>query len=126
MAEHVPPGWPADLGTTNGFRITNTTFDHNAIYDIEENADSNDSGMVYQGNSFGRPVYTLADSTPAAPVPDGWREVTIGGYGIAVTSSQITGNTFVNGRRSATPRSGGRTATSTAAEQHWRHGERLS
>jgi hypothetical protein len=83
----------------NGLTIKNSTFDHDAIYDIEENAGSSDSAVTMTNNTFGAPVYSFDPNEPSqnTPLPNAWREVTIGGSGSALNDWLIQGNTFTNG-----------------------------
>ena len=62
---------------------------------------------MLQGNTFGRPVYTLADSNPGGLLPDSWREVTIGGYGDTASNWLVDSNSFVNGLKLGTADTGG-------------------
>jgi hypothetical protein len=62
------------IWNVNGLILRNNTFDHNAIYDIEENADSTDSNGTMENNVFGWPVYPLdGNSTDGLETPKDWR-----------------------------------------------------
>ena len=98
----------------NGFTISNSTFDHNAIYDVFANQDSNETNVVFQNDTFGVPVCSLDpnDATcggPGLPTPNGWREVTVGGNGSTLSNWTVDHDSFVNGLLFGT--SGGYTYT---------------
>jgi hypothetical protein len=70
---------------TDGLTIENTTFDHDAIYDIEFNSCSNDIDVVLRNNVFGWPVYSFdpTEPRPGKELPTGFRELGIGVGGAA-------------------------------------------
>ena len=63
-----------------GLHIENTTFDHDAIYDIEFNSCSNDTNVVLKNDVFGWPVYSFdpTEPRPGQQLPVGFRELGIG------------------------------------------------
>lgn len=85
----------------NGLTINGSTFDHDAIYDIEFNQNSNDSNVAITNNVFGWSVYPLDGSTTdGLETPDSYRDVTLtwgqGGTG-SLTNALIEGNRFAHG-----------------------------
>ena len=51
--------------------ITNSTFDHNAVYDIELNAGYNCPGLAVTGTFFGSPYDGLENGSPPKLLPQG-------------------------------------------------------
>ena len=85
------------IWNTDGLVIRGNTFDHNAIYDIEENADSVDSNMTIEGNVFGWPVYPYdGDSNDGHETPNAWREIDLGGAA-TLSNALIRYNGFAHG-----------------------------
>jgi chitodextrinase len=87
------------IWNTDNLRITNTVFAGNAVYDIEQNANSTDNGMVLQNNTFGYPVFTSDSGSPGAN--NGHREVECCGNGDYSNNWLLDHNTFTNGFRIA-------------------------
>lgn len=85
------------IWNTDNLRITNTVFQGNAIYDIEQNAGSSDNGLVFQNDTFGFPVFTPDSGDPNAN--NGHREFECCGSGDSAVNWLIDRNKFVNGIR---------------------------
>lgn len=87
------------LWNVNGLRITNSVFDHNAIYDIDQVQTSSDSNVLLNSNTFGVPVYSQdpSEPSPGGPLPTDWREVAIGGDGNVLANWLIRLNRFSHG-----------------------------
>jgi hypothetical protein len=87
--------------STANLHILDTTFTHDAIYDILENQDSTDTGLEIEGNTFDNPVYSQdpTDNSGAPLVAPGWQEVELGSSGDTLTDATVSGNTFTNGIR---------------------------
>ena len=87
---------------TDGLRISNSTFDHCAIYDIALSAPSVDNNVTITKDTFGVPVYSF---DPTEPHPNGRlpRAFVEGQFGAGSAGVDrnwlIRGNTFVNGIR---------------------------
>jgi hypothetical protein len=87
---------------TDGLRITNSTFDHCAIYDIALSAPSVDNNVTITENTFGVPVYSFdpTEPHPNGRLPRAFVEGQLGAGSAGVdTNWLIRGNTFVNGIR---------------------------
>jgi chitodextrinase len=87
------------IWNVNGLTISNTTFDHNVIYDVFDNQGSQDNNVTFSNDTFGVPVYSLdpTEPNPGGPLPYGFREMTVGGNGDALSNWVIDRSSFVNG-----------------------------
>ena len=82
---------------TDGLVIRGNTFDHDAIYDIEENADSIDTNLTIESNVFGWPVNPLdGDSGDGQETAKDWREFDLGGAA-SLSNALIRFNNFAHG-----------------------------
>jgi len=61
---------------SDGLTIRNSTFDHNAIYDLQFNAGSNDSNLTIENNTLSYPVYSQdpTEPNPGGELPIAFRE----------------------------------------------------
>ena len=87
---------------TEGLVITNSTFDHCAIYDINMSAPSIDNNVTITNNTFGAPVYSLDPSEPKPnrELPVSFSEGEFGATSYGVDSNWlIQGNSFTHGIR---------------------------
>jgi hypothetical protein len=87
---------------TDGLRITNSTFDHCAIYDMNISAPSIDDNVMITNNKFGVPVYSFdpTEPRPNGRLPRSFVEGTFGAADVGIDRNWlIRGNTFVNGIR---------------------------
>jgi chitodextrinase len=85
---------------SDGLTIRGSTFDHNAIYDIQFNAGSSDSNVTIENNVFGYPVYSFdpTEPDPGGELPTSFRELGIGtGPGTTNTNWLIRYNSIAHG-----------------------------
>ena len=85
------------IWNTDGLTLRGNTFDHNAIYDIEENASSTDSNLTIENNVFGWPVNPYdGGSSDGQETPKDWREIDLGGAA-TLSGALIRYNSFAHG-----------------------------
>jgi hypothetical protein len=85
------------IWNTDGLTLKGNTFDHNAIYDIEENAGSTDSNVTIENNVFGWPVNPFdGGSSDGQETPKDWREIDLGGAA-TLSGALIRYNSFAHG-----------------------------
>jgi chitodextrinase len=85
------------IWNVDGLILRGNLFDHNAIYDIEENANSTVSNVTMENNVFGWPVYPFdGASTDGQETPKDWREIDLGGAA-TLSNALIRYNSFAHG-----------------------------
>ena len=85
------------IWNVDGLTLRGNLFDHNAIYDIEENASSTVSNVTMENNVFGWPVYPFdGTSTDGQETPKDWREIDLGGAA-TLSNALIRYNSFAHG-----------------------------
>jgi hypothetical protein len=83
---------------TNGLVMRGNTFDHDAIYDVEFNAGSNDTNVTVEDNIFQPPVIPLDGGANDGKVTEtAFREFTAGSPGATFKNWSIRYNRFAHG-----------------------------
>ena len=79
---------------TTGLTIENSTFENNAIYNVEFGSGDNTNTDLID-NTFGAAVYTLADSDPGSTLPAQQCQDGLDAAGGDFTNDVVEGNTWV-------------------------------
>ena len=90
---------------SQGLTIKNTTFDHNAIYNILLGNNTTDKDVTLTGNSFSPPVYPLdGNANDGQSLGQGWVDLDVGGPNSIDKNWLVSNNSFSpNGMRFRPP-----------------------